>query len=205
MSRRILIVLTSVLAVGAMAISSSAASAAQTIYEDEAKTKVVPVGTNWSAAATGATLTSGTLVITCPTSSVGGTITANSGAPTSSIQSAVFGGKCHDNHSPTNRFVRVKTNTTTPWTLTWIAANKFEVTGIEATIEIESGPTCTVKNKTGTKFELTWANKVTDSTLTATNAKVALSGGACGLTEGSESVTYSVNGAPDEANNLWLF
>jgi hypothetical protein len=204
MSRKLLITLMSVLAMGAMAISASAASASERIWEDEAFTKLAPEESNFSAINSGSAVLKANngLEITCPTSTIGGTIGANKvTSTTASIQSVVFGGECKDNKTP-SAFVKVKTNTTTPWTLTWTAADTFALTGIKATIE-DGAAVCNVANAGA--FELKWTNKVKDSTLAASAAPVTLSPAAtCPATAGTETVTYSINGAPDKENNLWL-
>jgi hypothetical protein len=216
MSRKYLSALIAVLALTALGVSASSAAAAnEYLWEESARVNIAPVGTNFVAENSGkATLTAGGATVTCNEVDVGGTITKNSKAkletPVAEVQSVVFGG-CGEQTAPKGRVV-VRTTTTPAWKLKWSAqVGKFVLEGISAVIELKgAGITCSIANKAGSEFKLSWANDPFGFELAELEASAQLLtlGSIVGTcpTEGKETVTlkFESEGIGDATGKLWL-
>jgi hypothetical protein len=195
MSKKIRCTLVAGLALVALGAAASSALAANEFLFEEKAGALVPTGTNFIAENLGkAELKATGLTVKCNKSWISGTLTKNKSTgtvetPVAEVQSAVFGG-CSE--ASGNRVV-IQTKTTTPWKLEWEAEKKFKLTGISAILKVGTTE-CSVANKAGSTFGLTWANDPDGFMLSELEAKeqlltLASISGTC-PTEGKETATY---------------
>jgi len=212
MSRKYLSALIAVLALAALGMSASSALAAEEfLYEESGKMKEVPVGTNFVMENQGKAVleTTGGPTVKCNEVDVGGTLTQNNKAskliPKAEVQSVVFGG-CIEG-AGTRVVVRTKTSPVWKLECPGTVAKKCVLTGISA--ELEIGATkCTIANKAGTEFKLTWTNDMAGSMLAELEAlaqELTVAGTGC-PTVGKETVNlkFEAEGIGDNTGKFFL-
>lgn len=133
------------------------------LYEVQPKTKLVPVGTNFLAEQSGSIkFVTTAATIECERSSLGGTLTANKNTapeetPKAEVQAVVYS-KCKETGGLKAKVI-VRTKTNPVWKLDWTAGKTLTLTAVSASVELQGlGITCTLKNKAGSNFNMTWKN-----------------------------------------------
>jgi hypothetical protein len=194
--------------IAAATMTAAPALAVENLYEQKVKTGLVKVNTNFTAKNVGEPeLVAGALTVKCKTSYIGGSVSANTAgvAPKAEVQSVTFS-ECKEATAPNGEVV-VRTKTTTPWTLEWVAAGKLRLTGVNVPeLELKGlGVTCGVTNKALSNFENTWTNVASPGfSEVAAAAQLLTVTGAVGPTSATETATYKLVAVGDAKDNLWL-
>jgi hypothetical protein len=190
----------------ALALAPAAMATTQRLWTNAAFSELAPselqneFGANFSMYSTQFVINiPGETTWTCTSSSLGGTIKSNTTTATELELQSFTLGSCKD---LSGNKLTLLNKTTTPWNLSWTAANSFELTGLSD--QLTDGPSvCVISNSAGKKFNGTWTN-ATHSSLAFVEQPITIA--ACSLFEGTAYITatYAMEAASGPNNNLWL-
>jgi hypothetical protein len=148
MGNKSIVILASLLTLGAMSLSASAASAAQQLWQNKATTILQNEGANITLQNEGVVEFNGgaaVIVVNCKTSFVGATIMRNTPAVDLLSVNAVSFAQCFDQKG---NEVEIQTKTAAPWILEWTAGGTFRLLNVQAIIKDPALalPACKVGN-----------------------------------------------------------